>query len=268
MTKIIMNYMDDRSLFCLLKTNKYFRSFLQCDGWWKERTSKIFGRGKLEKETDCNLYRTLAKKAIVYEIPLSVYDGDIHGQDQNEFGKIVGKVLDYLNGREYKINYGDLVNFETSGGNKKHGYAKNQGKFIYDGRTLVAPNITEYYMLPSTFSVLTPNQDRIFPLDYWRDALVGNRRVWLTPAALGPISFSIQKYNGFSYIQGTFELDQFYTIIDVKSINSTSTIKEDVLENVKKSILQSEKLVVVWRFEDQWACIDLSLVRGIPLYIF
>ena len=266
MTKIIMNYMDDRSLFRLLKTNTYFRSFLQYDTLWKERTLKFFGRSHIKKVIDCDFYRGMAKKAIVYEIPLNVYDGDIHDLDQTELEEIFGPVLDYLRVKEYHINFGDLVHLEAAGD------YMNNGKFIYDGQKLIELDGEEeagYGDLPSIFYLLTPNRDRIFSLDYWSEALDGNRDVWLHTKALGAISFTIQYNKGKSYVQCIFELDQFYTLIDYVSIVDELTVDVERLEMVKKLILHSENLAVNWRCPDKdlLSSIDFSRVCGIPLYI-
>lgn len=263
MVKIIMSYMDDRSLFCLLKTSKYFRSFLQHEVLWKTRTLKVFGRGYMGEGIDCNFYRRLAKTAILYEIPLSVYGQDTYGLDEAGFKKLSETALDYLAG-EYIIHYGDLVHFEADGNYNDH------GKFIYDGQRLIELDGGEdsYGQLPDIFHVLTPNKNRIFPVDYWNKILPSNECIWLRPEELGRISFDVQIYNEKSYIQGTFELDQLYTLIDISPLVDDFSVDVAWLVKVKNHILKSTKLLVDWqcRNEDIEEYINFSQVQGIPLY--
>lgn len=274
MIKIIMRHMDDKTLFCLLKVNKYFRSFLHYDALWKERTLKNFGRGYMGETINCDFYRRLAKSAIRYEIPSSVYHGRVDALDENSLLKFSRSALEYLRKKEYLIRYGDIVYFEAEAEDDEYDEDENDDDsicfFVYDGQMLIKLDIDEDGDLPDIFHVLTPNHDRIFPLDYWHKALPEYDSVWLEPKALGEICFNIQHYNGRSHIQGTFELDQFYTLIETTSITENFSVDTEWSQKIKDHVLNSAKLLVAWQLDEAYIIrhIDFNRTRGTPLYFY
>ena len=259
-----MNYMDDMTLFSLFKTNKYFRSFMRYDVLWRERTLKIFGHGYIKNVIDCNFYRRLARKSIMYEIPLSVHDGHV-SDVKIKFEELSQKALSYLTQQEYILRYGDLVRFEATG-------TFNYSKLIFDGHQLIPLNYDENKngVLPNIFHVLTPNQGRVFPVDYWSETMICTDTVWLDIEALGSRLFEVHTYKNESYGLCMFGVNSLCTLIDTGPLVTIRHLTHTMWDDFKNHISQSEKLAVCWDWKKNHTKnrIDFSRVRGVPVYIW
>lgn len=260
--KIVLNYLDDCSLLSLLGTDLKFHSLREYDELWKHRIVKYLGRGHLEDYTSgrwFDFYFYLARRAIMYPIPISVVEHIDELFDDIAPGNPAKKALEYLAGREYKIKYGDLVTFECIAD------YRNDGKLIYDGEKLIPLSHVEdeYGNLPDMFHVLTWNQGVIFPPRYWQKVIKHNWYVWLDVEALGDIKYSLgQDQNGIRFVQATFTLNHVYTIIGSKPFTDGDVITEIEMADFISRIERSRKIPVEWDADEAK---DVE-VPGIPLY--
>lgn len=182
--KIILVALPDASLKNLMLVNYYFYKFVDYAQLWKEKILNKYGRGRISeyKHNDWfNYYQSLTQNANKYFIPQGV------------------AWTSYLNDKEYKINYGDVIHMNNSayiyaGPNQLIELDNSQHRFRYSG------------ILPESFYSLTPNNDVIFPLNYWNNDGTVSAIRWL-------------KKNDFK-----FQPAQFQELSDVDEDGETETI--------------------------------------------
>ena len=201
----ILSQLNDVSLCRVMETSKYLSSFNNYEMMWKYKILDRYGKdilGSYDTRGFKNFYVILCKisreygpdycffydtdpsdtwkeyydslrRAGFYEIPKNIIAKmSFYSMKDKDLTKIV---LKFLYRQRIKVRRGDVIHFSCI---PKY---RNTGKRIYDGKTFINLDYTldPDGNLPSIFHVLTPNNGRIYPLDYWEDCIDHNDYVWL-----------------------------------------------------------------------------------------
>lgn len=228
---IVLMDIEYESLINLLSTSKYFRQFKNYDKLWTYKIKKDFGGYYYElydndkDGTYMNYYIKLNRYAPVYIIPDEFYNVlekcGIHFNTCIQKGKYLEELsnaaMNYLKLIDVKINYGDVVVFECSGG------YRNDGKMIFDGTKFVHlmchTSIDRFGSLPKTCKALIVKDGKYIHHDYWKKAIAHNGYIWINLNSCGP--YKIKKYickNGSTI---------FYTICEINNIKYTLLLNGD-----------------------------------------
>ena len=242
----ILSYMDDISLCNMLKSSKYFSKFDAYDEMWKMKILSIFGKRVLDnydrngwkafyitldkirneycveccKFYDCDTweeYYNSLKYARFYKIPDKVAFKLFKNNGENPIENIIPT---YLKNKGAKIRRGDIVKVSATV-LKKMDREVPHSCLIYDCDNFIElvgrykwNLVSVYYYLNPKFHVLTLNNGRVFPIDYWKKSL-NNYEPYLN---LNNVKDRIKEEYNLLYLCESFKINKtLYTIIPTYS---------------------------------------------------